>query len=489
MAEFECLLQEYSLAPSHETDFEDGCITIDVTLEEDSPCTNSLEHMSHQVDELLRREEGQTWPRYMDSATKLYVVGTWSCAFPTDHEERDKGVKKMCELIKELKDLEELTWISELPFMSTIFDLLPKTLAKLIVDVSQPIKVSSDSRPMYITQDDMKPLLDFTNLRELRVFGMRDSFQAIVWETVFRNGRKHSMDVLDLRMASPPLVRKDDWIKAEEVVGLNVMDTEFQDYKGIDGKGVLHYSHGTGEYLDDYCMRKARIASGLDESKPLPLWCLKLDGFVIDRLPLERELSQVVLLTCGKHCIDAGLRAPRIQRSSTYNKWGASVGNEANHCFIVWPKWRAIFDNEGQLLDPDGKPHLSQLSGTEKLTEANLELKRMSESSDEDAGGMEVDLTSTVTLRGSTVPSPKSEVSPTEMPNITIVVEDVDAKLDTASNASVRGSAVPTSTSAAERLEYFNRNDSAGDTTWKDKVGGKRMSLGRTASSETMTTP
>ena len=41
--------------------------------------------------------------------------------------------------------------------------------------------------------------------------------------------------------------------------------------RGTEGKGILHYSFGTGEYLDDFCMRKARIASGSDEAKPLPL--------------------------------------------------------------------------------------------------------------------------------------------------------------------------------------------------------------------------
>jgi hypothetical protein len=40
----------------------------------------------------------------------------------------------------------------------------------------------------------------------------------------------------------------------------------------MDGKGILHYTFGTGEYLDGLCMRKARIASGLEEAKPLPLW-------------------------------------------------------------------------------------------------------------------------------------------------------------------------------------------------------------------------
>jgi len=34
----------------------------------------------------------------------------------------------------------------------------------------------------------------------------------------------------------------------------------------------LHYAFGTGEYLDDFSMRKGRIAAGLEEARPLSLW-------------------------------------------------------------------------------------------------------------------------------------------------------------------------------------------------------------------------
>lgn len=43
--------------------------------------------------------------------------------------------------------------------------------------------------------------------------------------------------------------------------------------------------------------------------------CLKLDGFVVDYLPFEQELSRIALLTCGKDCIDSGLRAPKTPRT------------------------------------------------------------------------------------------------------------------------------------------------------------------------------
>jgi hypothetical protein len=133
-------------------------------------------------------------------------------------------------------------------------------------------------------------------------------------------------------------------------------------------------------------MRKARIASKLDEAKPLPLWCVKLDGFVVDQLPFEHELSKVVLLTCGENCIDAGLRAPRTPRAYTMNKWGPSVNNEATHCLIVFPNWAAIFDNEGRLLDPSGNVVSSDDGDTSPpplepvpLTAEPLNLKNLTE--------------------------------------------------------------------------------------------------------------
>ena len=42
-------------------------------------------------------------------------------------------------------------------------------------------------------------------------------------------------------------------------------------YRGRDGKGGLHWKFGYGEYLDGDCIRKARIATGIEEAVPLPL--------------------------------------------------------------------------------------------------------------------------------------------------------------------------------------------------------------------------
>jgi hypothetical protein len=110
--------------------------------------------------------------------------------------------------------------------MTKVWDVLPKSVSKLVVDISHPIIVSPDShRAMHIPPDDMKPLISLTKLRELRIFGMRDSCQCIIWETVFRNeAEDKGMHVLDLRMAGAPLVRNDHWVKAKDVEGLKVIN-------------------------------------------------------------------------------------------------------------------------------------------------------------------------------------------------------------------------------------------------------------------------
>jgi hypothetical protein len=194
----------------------------------------------------------------------------------------------------------------------------------------------------------MEPLREMLKLKELRLLRMYHSFQLLVWETVYRNTSDGGMRILDLQMAEEPIVRSGKWKKANDVAGLTVPTEESADkmYKGIQGKGVLHYTIGTGEYLDDFCIRKARIAAGLEVATPLPLWCLKVDGFVIDHLPFVHDLSRIVLLTCGEKCIDSGLRAPKTDRAPR-NKWSKAVNNATSHCLIKWPNWAGIFDDHG----------------------------------------------------------------------------------------------------------------------------------------------
>ncbi|KAF2270893.1 hypothetical protein CC78DRAFT_573254 [Lojkania enalia] len=383
--------QPYDLSRQLGIDIEHGCIIIDVGRNEHDQSVYSLKHVSREVELFLLSEAER-----LSSTTKLYVVGDWNFTFDVseatealeeasdpwkviekheesnyyddtkltwhkiqtvtrEEEEWNQGVATICRVTEKLSGLKEVTWISTLPFTDAVWGVLPTNLTKLVVDIGKPVRLNAtDShREIYISQDGMKPLVHLNKLEELRIFGMRDSFQSIIWETVYNNKSDNKyMRVLDLQMASRPLVREEVWRQAKDVGGLTVAQDEDQSYKGIDGKGILHHSYGHGEYLDDLCMRRARIAANLHETLPLPLWCLRLDGFVVDHLPFELELSQIVLLSCGENCVDAGLRAPKT--AEPRNKWGCMVQNAITHCMIDFPAWAGIFDAEGRQLDELG---------------------------------------------------------------------------------------------------------------------------------------
>jgi hypothetical protein len=313
-----------------------------------------------------------------------------------------------------------------------------------VLDLGEPVRLDHDGGVLhksYITPNEMKPLQEQVKLKELRLFRVHESFQPIVWETVYRNKSSGGIRVLEMQMASSPIVRSEQWKKAKDVAGLTVPTEQSPDkeYKGKDGKGILHYSIGTGEYLDNLCMRKARIASGLDEATPLPLWCLRLDGFVIDHLPFQHELSRIVALTCGENCIDSGLRAPQTDRAPR-NKWSKAVNNAASHCLIQWPNWCGVFDDHGDQRDRDGVvvPQDMALSTpidefpsspTMPLTEELLQMKTLDNA-----------------LEGIKKPD-YFAYSP-------VLADSATATLETVSNLSERGSDVPTPTTTLPPVAY-----------------------------------
>lgn len=185
--------------------------------------------------------------------------------------------------------------MTNLPFTAHVWEGLTTSLSKLVVDIGNPVRLQVDSswavHKSYLTASELGPLTQQTKLKELRLFCMQDSHQLVIWETVYRNTSSGGMRLLELSMAAPPLVRSEHWKMANDVTGLTVASNEDgKEYKyvhcldprqrftitdlyhrGIDGKGILHYSFGTGEYLDNLCMRKARIAAKLTEAGPLPL--------------------------------------------------------------------------------------------------------------------------------------------------------------------------------------------------------------------------
>ncbi|KAH8723897.1 hypothetical protein GQ44DRAFT_740652 [Phaeosphaeriaceae sp. PMI808] len=361
MSEFRSTLEPYKLEAALINDCDHDCLVIDVGRDGEGHSVASLDLVLEKVNHYVYHN-----PSLVFDAKKLYIIGGWNhskseAVADSDMQDKQKipdGKLKWHEAIASIKilmgkmrNLQELTWVSQLPFTAALWEVLPLTLTKIVLDLGEPVRIEHNGEDLYkayIAPEDITPLQLQTKLKELRLFRVRDSMQSIVWETIFRNTSDTGMLVLDIQMAVMPMVRSKQWLEANNVTGLNVPleESEEMGYKGLDGRGVLHYSMGTGEYLDSYCIRKARIASGLEETTPLPLWCLKLDGFVIDNLPFEKELSRIILLTCGEKCIDGGLRAPKNPKTpQKYGSW--AVNNTPSHCIIQWPNWTGIFEDHG----------------------------------------------------------------------------------------------------------------------------------------------
>ncbi|OCK79707.1 hypothetical protein K432DRAFT_454492 [Lepidopterella palustris CBS 459.81] len=340
-------------------------------------------------------------PQMLTNATKLYVIGDWNTQIELSHiseemqnevsdpwtvvskeynhdgkgstaltlqetrtealEELEwtKAVQSIAKVIEKMENLLELTWCSDLPFLGLLWSAISPNLEKLRTNIGVPVRFDLEDfgRPVYIQQEEMEPLTNLTKLKELRIFQMMESFQSIIWETVWKNQSEDKMmEILDLRMCLEPIVRSDscrtDWIKAEKVEGvMKLGEGEVLQYRGLDGKGVLHHAYGHGEYLDILAIRKARLTAGVEETTPyLPLMKLALDGFVVDGLPFEKELAPVSLLNCRNKCYDAGITPRKLPHNDPQwpeFAWGYFI--------LVWPNWMGVYDSHGFELDENGK--------------------------------------------------------------------------------------------------------------------------------------
>lgn len=160
--------------------------------------------------------------------------------------------------------------------------------------------------------------------------------------------------------------------------------------------------------------------------------CLKLNGFVVDYLPFEHELSRITLLTCGKDCIDSGLRAPKTPLSP-HNRWSKIINSATSHCLIQWPNWTGVFDDHGDQRDNHGEI-VSQKTGLSTpangqllpspmlLTKASLQMKDLGDAIDR------------IIKKGKGPPAVAKSLS----------LVAVETPLSMASDVSVCGSDVPT---------------------------------------------
>jgi hypothetical protein len=214
----EAEIQPYDLAAALASDRGDDCLVIDVGGD-NKP---SVKRVADTVEHKLIHASGKVFV-----ATKLYVIGAWDDASTDEVENWNAATKKIGELLDEMPNLQEVTWISGLPFTAALWKKLPTTLEKLVLDLGQPVRLTKlyggDVSKSWITTSEMKPLQCMTSLQELRLLRMHDSFQVVVWDAVYRNTSTTGMRVVDLQMKWAPIVRgRDDWLKAQDVSGLNV---------------------------------------------------------------------------------------------------------------------------------------------------------------------------------------------------------------------------------------------------------------------------
>ena len=214
----EAELRPYDLTAALASDRGDNCLVIDVGGD-NKP---SVKRVADTVEHNLIHASSKVF-----AATKLYVIGSWDDAGDDEAEKWNAATRKISELLDEMLNLQEVTWISSLPFTAALWKKLPTTLEKLVLDLGQPVRLTrlygGDLSKSWITTSEMKPLQYMTNLQELRLLRMHDSFQAVVWDTVYRNTSTKGMRVVELQMAWAPIVRgRDHWIKAQNVSGLDV---------------------------------------------------------------------------------------------------------------------------------------------------------------------------------------------------------------------------------------------------------------------------
>ncbi|KAJ5806751.1 hypothetical protein N7474_010343 [Penicillium riverlandense] len=194
------------------------------------------------------------------------------------------------------------------------WERLSENKESLELDLFRPVK---DDDPLFdITE--LKPLCLFRRLRSLKLTGMLQSYQTIIWMTAWLNT---DLEELELGMAMEPEVVslshagrwtliRDGWKIDKGLSGAPV-------YYG-QGNGTLHPDIGHGEYLDKQCIETAKVrALAMDHTaKCLQIKTLTLTGFVVDADPFlhwfdPKRLRKI----CFKgNCVDSGFWLSRGMR-------------------------------------------------------------------------------------------------------------------------------------------------------------------------------
>ncbi|KAJ5572249.1 hypothetical protein N7535_005909, partial [Penicillium sp. DV-2018c] len=159
-----------------------------------------------------------------------------------------------------------------------------------IMDTKHPYEVTM------LPTIQLQPLVEFRNLRELRLTGMAQSYQPFIWQAAWAN---------------PGLAIDKGW-------QMNTMMWAEPTYHGDIGEGALARKYGEGEYLDKRSIEWAKVLVSREQRIPvkqhLSVKVLTLSGFVLDGDAFAmwfRDLEQVHF---KKNCVDCGFWLGPSQR-------------------------------------------------------------------------------------------------------------------------------------------------------------------------------
>ena len=101
-------------------------------------------------------------------------------------------------------------WKGELPFVKELWRAIrPDKLTAMYLNIWRPGVTAKDTAGDVLPLEDMRPLRQYTHLKELTIVGMLDSYQPMIWEAVWAMRKLIS---LQLRMALEPVLRRgNEW--------------------------------------------------------------------------------------------------------------------------------------------------------------------------------------------------------------------------------------------------------------------------------------
>ncbi|OQE27013.1 hypothetical protein PENFLA_c006G07250 [Penicillium flavigenum] len=168
-----------------------------------------------------------------------------------------------------------------------------------------------------LTLEQMRPLTQFRNLRVLKLVGMMKSYQPVIWQVVWLNPRLITLDLemaVGLDIENP--VGPSSWKPITKGWVMNVKSWAPPVYYG-QGDGEISTKIGYGEYLDKYCIEKAKVlarSTGFPVPPYLPVKHLTLTGFAVDGDAFAMWFRNLEEVHFKKDCIDCGFWLSRAQR-------------------------------------------------------------------------------------------------------------------------------------------------------------------------------